>query len=126
MERPVDDSDEDDEDRVVIGSVRMSVWVVGVVVTSTLTDEEDKPVVTVVVSIIGADTDVSVLVWGVEVTGTSCACAKETGAKIVPIMRYQARSWRVLIWREGRKIRRCSNFDSHCTAKRCVRNAKDS
>ena len=38
MERLSEDSD--DEDRVVMGSVRMSVWVVSVVVTSTFTDEE--------------------------------------------------------------------------------------
>ena len=40
MDRPIEDSDENDEDRVVMGSVRMSVCVVDVVMTSTLVDED--------------------------------------------------------------------------------------
>ena len=59
---------------VVMGSRMMSVSVVSVVVTATCTDEEDEPVVTVASSVSGAETDVSVFVEGVELSGRSCAC----------------------------------------------------
>ena len=69
---------------MVMGSRIMSVSVAPVVVTSTFRDEEDEPVVMVVVSVSGVETDVSVSSEEVEVSGRSCACTGRKYEKNMP------------------------------------------